>query len=219
LYSIPGVPESEQDSEIYDPHPEITENPIQLRSLRTISRIIGKNETGYYPLVVTNLSDTGDSIDDDGKVECRICFNTLPDGIPDDFCRIDCEMGHIFHCYCINKWRNTKTDNGVFYTGWNMHCPLCRGGSVRNTSINTRGTGFLIQHPNGLDTDRKIKIYDKNPISKYSEVTFNLKPPEPLQEQNFDSQETQDVNRFGKNVSLKKQLNSVLKDLRFLKLK
>ena len=36
-------------------------------------------------------------------------------------CRVNCAVGHIFHCDCINGYRNTRT---VY--GWNNNCPVCR---------------------------------------------------------------------------------------------
>jgi hypothetical protein len=49
---------------------------------------------------------------------CAICYgddNT-------DLCRVDCRAGHIFHCGCIDQWRNARDYNGRR----NRRCPLCR---------------------------------------------------------------------------------------------
>jgi hypothetical protein len=48
---------------------------------------------------------------------CQICLDSNTDGL----CRVNCNAGHIFHCDCINGYRDTYT---VF--GWNNKCPVCR---------------------------------------------------------------------------------------------
>jgi hypothetical protein len=55
--------------------------------------------------------------------ECRICFDT---DFLDGYCRVNCEAGHIFHCSCINLWRNTRMQNSFHQHGWHNQCPLCR---------------------------------------------------------------------------------------------
>jgi ankyrin repeat protein len=52
---------------------------------------------------------------------CQICT----DSDPVNLCLIDCDVGHIFHCDCINTWRNTKTAYG-----WNNKCPVCRNNPI-----------------------------------------------------------------------------------------
>ena len=52
---------------------------------------------------------------------CQICT----DSEPINLCLIDCDVGHIFHCDCINTWRNTKTAYG-----WNNKCPVCRSNPI-----------------------------------------------------------------------------------------
>jgi hypothetical protein len=55
--------------------------------------------------------------------ECRICFDT---DLLDGYCRVNCNAGHIFHCSCINQWRNTRLVNPFHQHGWHNECPLCR---------------------------------------------------------------------------------------------
>jgi hypothetical protein len=43
---------------------------------------------------------------------CVIC----QDPVVGEGCRVNCPAGHIFHCECINEWRNTRHNE----------CPLCR---------------------------------------------------------------------------------------------
>jgi hypothetical protein len=55
--------------------------------------------------------------------ECRICFDT---DFLDGYCRVNCDAGHIFHCSCMNRWRNTRMQNSFYQHGWHNECPLCR---------------------------------------------------------------------------------------------
>jgi hypothetical protein len=44
------------------------------------------------------------------------------------FCRVNCQAGHIFHCECINQWRNTLQYNPYYQRNdWQNNCPICRG--------------------------------------------------------------------------------------------
>ena len=51
---------------------------------------------------------------------CQICLDSDPTE-SGGLCRVGCGVGHIFHCDCINGYRNTRT---VY--GWNNKCPVCR---------------------------------------------------------------------------------------------
>jgi hypothetical protein len=51
---------------------------------------------------------------------CMICMDSDPTE-SGGLCRVGCAVGHIFHCDCINGYRNTRT---VY--GWNNNCPVCR---------------------------------------------------------------------------------------------
>ena len=48
---------------------------------------------------------------------CQLC---LDNDTTQPLCRVNCRFGHIFHCECINAYRNTRTGYG-----WNNKCPLC----------------------------------------------------------------------------------------------
>jgi hypothetical protein len=48
---------------------------------------------------------------------CILCLEADRSGL----CRVNCDAGHIFHCDCINEYRDTYT---VY--GWNNKCPVCR---------------------------------------------------------------------------------------------
>jgi hypothetical protein len=62
--------------------------------------------------------------------QCIICQEPVVKG-----CRVNCkknatenlkDQGHIFHCDCINEWRNTRATNTFYDKGWQNGCPLCR---------------------------------------------------------------------------------------------
>ncbi len=48
---------------------------------------------------------------------CQICLTSNQENL----CRVNCTKGHIFHCDCLNEWRDTYTR-----FGWNDKCPSCR---------------------------------------------------------------------------------------------
>lgn len=52
---------------------------------------------------------------------CYICHDSDTNGL----CRVDCSRGHIFHCECIDMWRNTRLTNQYFNYHWHMDCPMC----------------------------------------------------------------------------------------------
>jgi len=53
---------------------------------------------------------------------CIICH----DPVIGKGCRVNCNAGHIYHCGCINDWRNTPAGNEYHDTDWQNGCPLCR---------------------------------------------------------------------------------------------
>ena len=61
---------------------------------------------------------------------CQLCFD---DDTTQPICRVNCNYGHIFHCECINAYRNTRTGYG-----WNNKCPICvqRGDPVITSMVN-----------------------------------------------------------------------------------
>ena len=52
---------------------------------------------------------------------CQICFDDSKEGL----CRVNCKVGHIFHCDCVNQWRNTRMTNTYYEHGWHNDCPVC----------------------------------------------------------------------------------------------
>ena len=77
---------------------------------------------------------------------CVICQEGIND---QDLCRVNCSVGHIFHCSCINQWRNTRTD-----FGWNNNCPSCR--EPINSFVNVT-PDILPRLPTEFGKKRKIK--------------------------------------------------------------
>jgi hypothetical protein len=102
------------------------QNPIQLQQVAVIS--------GFGNIVQNANELLGDALDN----PC-FCYNGLE--APDDtrdLCRINCPRGHVGHCFCLNRWRNSRMFGGAeqdgqpIYGGWNMYCPVCRNGSQQN---------------------------------------------------------------------------------------
>jgi hypothetical protein len=48
---------------------------------------------------------------------CQICLEEDRSKL----CRVNCRVGHVFHCKCINEYRE-----GYTVYGWNNKCPVCR---------------------------------------------------------------------------------------------
>ena len=53
---------------------------------------------------------------------CMIC----QDSVVGEGCRVNCDAGHIYHCDCINGWRNSRAGNEFYDTNWHDNCPICR---------------------------------------------------------------------------------------------
>jgi hypothetical protein len=53
---------------------------------------------------------------------CVIC----QEPVVGEGCRVNCPAGHIYHCECINTWRNTRATNTYYNTHWQDGCPYCR---------------------------------------------------------------------------------------------
>ena len=57
---------------------------------------------------------------------CQICQMNSIDSDDNDFCYVNCNARHIFHCSCINQWRNTRLSNPYMVYGYQPNCPICR---------------------------------------------------------------------------------------------
>jgi uncharacterized OsmC-like protein len=53
---------------------------------------------------------------------CVIC----QEPVVGEGCRVNCPAGHIYHCECINEWRNSRATNTYYDTHWQNGCPYCR---------------------------------------------------------------------------------------------
>jgi len=88
--------------QVHDPNNE-TENPNPLQYIND-QLLLAKPLTSYvWPGM------------------CQICFTDDREGL----CRVNCEVGHIFHCDCVNSWRNTRKTNTYYEHGWHNDCPVC----------------------------------------------------------------------------------------------
>ena len=52
---------------------------------------------------------------------CVIC----QESVVGEGCRVNCPAAHIYHCECINGWRNSRATDTYFDTDWHDECPLC----------------------------------------------------------------------------------------------
>jgi hypothetical protein len=82
---------------------DITENPNQLTTIND-QTLLNKPVSSYvFPGA------------------CQICL----DDSREDLCRVNCSVGHIFHCECIRLWRNSRKTNTYYNHMWNDDCPVC----------------------------------------------------------------------------------------------
>jgi len=130
---------------------EEPKNPNQLKHLHIGD--LGYIELKYAPL--TSASYPG---------ECVICSEKIHAG---GFCRVNCQAGHVFHCDCINQWRNTPQVNPYFEHDWQDNCPLCRGPIDKIVSITMPKKLMSF----GMSSDIE---YCKRLISKKNNVVMNL---------------------------------------------
>lgn len=90
--------------------------------------------------------------------ECRICFDS---DLLDGYCRVNCNAGHIFHCSCINQWRNTRLVNSFHQHGWHNECPLCRQiiSEIANIEV-PPGTAFGKHRKGKFVSKQLLKQFD-----------------------------------------------------------
>ena len=92
---------------------------------------------------------------------CQICSEPEPINL----CLVNCEVGHIFHCECINQWRNTKIAQG-----WQDRCPVCRDNDISTISYVTP----KIALPNSFG--KKMNFKQKNNLKKLdADIAYLLK--------------------------------------------
>ena len=100
--------------------------------------------------------------------KCVIC----QEPVVGEGCRVNCPAGHIYHCECINEWRNTRATNTYFDTHWQNGCTICRQPITQMYHVNipegfTTGFGRRIKRSTtnsgmSLKTiDRLIKLVQK----------------------------------------------------------
>ena len=92
---------------------------------------------------------------------CQICSEPEPINL----CLVNCEVGHIFHCECINQWINTKIAQG-----WQDRCPVCRDNDISTISYVTP----KIALPNSFGKKKNFK--QKNNLKKLdADIAYLLK--------------------------------------------
>jgi hypothetical protein len=100
---------------VHDPNNQ-TENPEQLRYVND-QILLAKPLTSYvWPGM------------------CQICFTDDREGL----CRVNCEVGHIFHCDCVNSWRNTRKTNTYYEHDWHNDCPVCHEPIENMVMVNSK---------------------------------------------------------------------------------
>ena len=101
---------------------------------------------------------------------CVVCGETDPN----DWCRVNCPAGHIGHCSCFNRWKNTHTSYINYDTnttieneGFHNECPFCRGEITKmvrvqpNTSFGKKIKKFKKETLKFLSLEKDIKYLNK----------------------------------------------------------
>lgn len=112
---------------ILDPRDSANRRLIDQR-IRELTQTLEENPR---QLIVVPAPDTDPVIDSasyDSEEGCRICYEP----VVGEGCRVNCPAGHIYHCGCINKWRNTRAPNG----SWHNTCPYCRAQITQMYHVN-----------------------------------------------------------------------------------
>jgi len=130
---------------VYDPNDE-TENPNPLQYIND-QVLLAKPLTSYvWPGM------------------CQICFTENIEGL----CRVNCEAGHIFHCECVNSWRNTRKTNTYYEHDWHNDCPVCHE-EIENMVMVTPGVAEKLPSSFGKSskrsTERLLEVVE-------SEITY-----------------------------------------------
>jgi len=86
--------------------------------------------------------------------ECVICGEG---NVAGGFCRVNCAARHIFHCKCINQWRNTPQVNPFFEHGWQNNCPICRDPITKMIELKLP-SNLLPQRPSMEFGNRILKV-------------------------------------------------------------
>jgi len=120
---------------VYDPNDE-TENPNPLQYVND-QILLAKPLTSYvWPGM------------------CQICFTDDREGL----CRVNCEVGHVFHCDCVNSWRNTRKTNTYYNYGWHDDCPVCHE-AIESMVMVTPGVAEKLPSSFGRSKN-KLKVID-----------------------------------------------------------
>jgi hypothetical protein len=99
-----------------DPAQEMLQEYIS--DLREILNVINPNQLRIVP-APNNTPPIGSASYPDVCVICQ-------EPVVGEGCRVNCPAGHIYHCECINEWRNSRATNTYYDTHWQNGCPYCR---------------------------------------------------------------------------------------------
>ena len=119
-----GVPDEDDSDEDEDEDEDNEDNEDDEWEEYEPTEVVFDTLPNPVPLVINdNLVFNRNAIDE----VCAICQyddrhpvgdNSLQSG----FCRVNCPRGHVFHCWCINNWRNTHKTHNTYQN----NCPVCR---------------------------------------------------------------------------------------------
>jgi len=95
---------------------------------------------------------------------CVIC----QEPVVGEGCRVNCPAGHIYHCDCINGYRNSRAGNEFYDSGFHNDCPYCRQPISQMYRVNI---------PEGFTTGfgRRRSNFGKKRKTKGSDSSMSLK--------------------------------------------
>jgi hypothetical protein len=99
-----------------DPAQEMLQEYIS--DLREILNEVNPNQLQVVP-TPNNTPPIGSASYPDMCVICQ-------EPVVGEGCRVNCPAGHIYHCDCINGYRNSRAGNDYYDSGWHNDCPFCR---------------------------------------------------------------------------------------------
>jgi hypothetical protein len=139
-----------------DPAQEMLQEYIS--DLREILNEVNPNQLRIVP-APDNTPPIGSASYPDMCVICQ-------EPVVGEGCRVNCPAGHIYHCDCINGYRNSRAGNDYYDSGWHNDCPFCRQPISQMYQVNipegfTTGFGrrrsnFGEMHPNVVKLPKNV---------------------------------------------------------------
>jgi len=105
---------------------------------------------------------------------CVIC----QEPVVGEGCRVNCPAGHIYHCDCINEWRNSRATNTYYDTHWQNGCPYCRAPISSMYHVNIPEgftTGFGRRRSNFGKKRRSTTTYSKMSLKSIDRLIEMIK--------------------------------------------